>query len=280
MFDWLEDGLANMVIETYKEIGSGMTSVLAEAVKSPSVFNNTAWQSVTVFNKNVVLPIAWSILSLFLLMELAQLFKRADVRGLDSIYWVCIVILKIMLAKLLMENMTTIINAIFDISSSMVTSAQNQFIGSDKGFTISKEATDNLTNALSKYDTLGMLGVFVTSLLVKIANAVCTILARVIVDLRFIEIYVFTAIAALPFATLASNEYSTIGKNFIKRMIALAIHVIFIVIVLYMYVILANGATISTTDATDMIFQALGYSLLCVIALFQTGSWSKQLMGI
>lgn len=85
MFDWLEDGLANMVIETYKEIGSGMTSVLAEAVKSPSVFNNTAWQSVTVFNKNVVLPIAWSILSLFLLMELAQLFKRADVRGLDSI---------------------------------------------------------------------------------------------------------------------------------------------------------------------------------------------------
>ena len=54
MFDWLEDGLANMVIETYKEIGSGMTSVLAEAVKSPSVFNNTAWQSVTVFNKNVV----------------------------------------------------------------------------------------------------------------------------------------------------------------------------------------------------------------------------------
>lgn len=185
-----------------------------------------------------------------------------------------------MLAKLLMENMTTIINAIFDISSSMVTSAQNQFIGSAKGFTISKEATDNLTNALSKYDTLGMLGIFVTSLLVKIVNAVCTVLARVIVDLRFIEIYVFTAIAALPFATLASNEYSTIGKNFIKRMIALAIHVIFVVIVLYMYVILANGATISTTDATDMIFQALGYSLLCVIALFQTGSWSKQLMGI
>lgn len=180
-----------------------------------------------------------------------------------------IVILKIMLAKLLMENMTTIINAIFDISSSMVTSAQNQFIGSAKGFTISKEATDNLTNALSKYDTLGMLGVFVTSLLVKIANAVCTILARVIVDLRFIEIYVFTAIAALPFATLASNEYSTIGKNFIKRMIALAIHVIFIVIVLYMYVILANGATISTTDATDMIFQAIRiFSALryCVIS--------------
>ena len=28
MFDWLEDGLANMVIETYKEIGSGMTSPL------------------------------------------------------------------------------------------------------------------------------------------------------------------------------------------------------------------------------------------------------------
>ena len=36
---------------------------------------------------------------------------------------------------------------------------------------LSKNWKDNLTNALSKYDTLGMLGIFVTSLLVKIVKA-------------------------------------------------------------------------------------------------------------
>ena len=56
--------------------------------------------------------------------------------------------------------------------------------------------------------------------------------------------------------------------------------VIFIIIVLYLYGMLASGATIDTSSASNMLFQALGYSILCVIALFQTGSWSKQLMGI
>lgn len=280
MFDWLEDGIASFVLSVYKEIGSGMTSVFTDAIKSPSVYNSTAWSSVTKFNADVVMPIAWTLLSLFLLLELLQLFKRADVRGLDSIYWVCMIILKILLAKLLMENITTIINAIFDISSHMVTSAQSSFAISSKGFTISKDAEANLTHAMQSESTVGMLGLFVTALLTKVTSNVCTVLAQVIVGLRFIEIYVFTAIASLPFSTLASNEYSSIGKNFIKRMIALALHVIFIIVVLYLYGSLTNGATVDTASASNMLFQALGYSLLCIIALFQTGGWSKQLMGV
>lgn len=280
MFDWLEDGIADFILTIYKEIGGGMSAVMAEAIKSPSVYNSTAWNSVTKFNNDVVQPIAWSLLSLFLLIELVQLFKRADVKGLDSLYWVCLIILKIMLAKLLMENMTTIINAIFDISATMVSSAKTSFTSNSNGFTITDAATQNLVRAMESEGTLGMLGLFFIGSLVKMINLGCTTLASVVVGLRFIEIYVFTAIASLPFATLASNEYGQIGKNFIKRMIALAIHVIFIIVVLYLYGMLASGATIDTNSASNMLFQALGYSILCVIALFQTGGWSKQLMGV
>ena len=280
MFDWLEDGIADAILAIYREIGIGMSSVMADAVKSPSVYNSSAWQAVNKFNDDVVLPIAWTVLSLFLLLELVSLFKRADVRGLDSVYWVCIIILKILLAKLLMENMTTIINAIFDISSNMVSSAQNSFNSTTGGFTISDTAAANLKHAMESENTVGMIGLMIIGYVIKIINSLCTILAKVIVGLRFIEIYVFTSIASLPFATLSSNEYSSIGKTFIKRMIALALHVIFIIIVLYLYGMLASGATIDTSSASNMLFQALGYSILCVIALFQTGSWSKQLMGI
>lgn len=280
MFDWLEDGIADAILAIYREIGIGMSSVMADAVKSPSVYNSSAWQAVNKFNDDVVLPIAWTVLSLFLLLELVSLFKRADVRGLDSVYWVCIIILKILLAKLLMENMTTIINAIFDISSNMVSSAQNSFNSTTGGFTISDTAAANLKHAMESENTVGMIGLMIIGYVIKIINSLCTILAKVIVGLRFIEIYVFTSIASLPFATLSSNEYSSIGKNFIKRMIALALHVIFIIIVLYLYGMLASGVTIDTSSASNMLFQALGYSILCVIALFQTGSWSKQLMGI
>ena len=80
MFDWLEDGIADAILAIYREIGIGMSSVMADAVKSPSVYNSSAWQAVNKFNDDVVLPIAWTVLSLFFLLLLVSLFKRADVR--------------------------------------------------------------------------------------------------------------------------------------------------------------------------------------------------------
>ena len=37
---------------------------------------------------------------------------------------------------------------------------------------------------------------------------------------------------------------------------------------------------LSANDPMDAIFSGVGYSILIVIALFQSGSWSKQLMGV
>lgn len=276
--DWVKDGIVDFVANTYSSFFSGVTAIVAEAVKSPSTFNSDIWASVTGFNNTVVLPISYTILSLFLLLELHSMMKRADAKGVDSIYWASQVLLKIIIAKILMDNMTTIIDAIFEISASLVTSGRNYFTVNDN-VTID---TKTITDALDGQSIMSLLGYFVQALLIKICGMVTQQLSLLVIRLRFIEIYVFTAIAAIPFATLASKEYSTIGKNYIKRMAALALHVVLIMVVLWCYTKLVGTATFTSSgsDALSGLSSALGYTILMVIALFQTGGWSRSILSV
>lgn len=275
MFDWLEETIVNYIINVYMGLYTGLGDIYTNAVMSPSEFNPTIWNAVSEFNQNAVLPVAWSILSLFLLLELHSIFQRADVKGWDSIYWVAMIMMKCVFAKIMMENMTVIINAIFELSSTIISGNTQSVVAVTPNVT---ELADSITNQ----STLTLLGYFITSLIISLFGGAARILADIVVKLRFIEIYVFTGIAAIPFATFCSKEYSVIGKNFIKRMCALALHVVFIVLVLYMYSVLVSASqpTLSASEPMNALFEALGYSVLAVISLFQTGSWAKSLMGV
>ena len=79
---------------------------------------------------------------IILLLGLVQLFKRADVRGLDSILGFHYYSKKeILLGKMLMENMTTIINGIFDVSSKMgLLQPRFPFNDTSNGFSIGDTA--------------------------------------------------------------------------------------------------------------------------------------------
>ena len=273
---WLEDGIVQFIANVYEGLFYNVQEIFDLAKLSPSGFNSTLWQAVTDFNELAVLPVSWSILTLFLLLELANLMKRSDAKGgLESIYWVSKIILKILIAKTCMDNMTTIINALFEISGQIVLNGESQLAITEK--TID---TNSITDALEHEKIVSLLGYFLQAFLIQLCSSVCFILAKIVIQLRFIEIYIFAAIAALPFATLASQEYSSIGKNYIKRMAALAIHAVFIIVVVYVYSVLLNGAIFNIEDGsvTSSMWDLVGYSILFVIALFQTGGWSKSLM--
>ncbi len=103
-------------------------------------------------------------------------------------------------------------------------------------------------------------------------------------QIRFIEIYVFTAVAPLPFCTFCNNEFKHIGIAFIKRLLALALQGVFISIVCIFYVQIVNASVGEIVDVgsnpTGVMFTMMGYSILLLIAVFQTGGWSKSLLQV
>lgn len=274
---WIKDEIVQYLIGVYEGFFSNVADLYALAEITPSEWHGgVLWNHVVNFNQNVVLPIGWTILSLFLLLELASLFKQADAKGLESIYWIMMIFMKIIISKTIMDNLDMIIGAIFEISATLVNNGSSYLFNSGAMEIDVSSFGDTFEGAT----TLECIGYFLMGLLLHLGQSICHILAKVVIQLRFLEIYVFVGVAALPFATLSSKEYSSIGKNFIKRLVGLAVHVVFICLVLYMYVIIAPTSLVATDSSpTGALFDAFGYTLLMIISLFQTGGWSKSLVG-
>lgn len=277
MINAIKEFFVDFLVSVYSGFFTGVLDIYDLATSSPSSWNNgVLWKAVVDFNKSAVLPIAWSILGFFILIELAETMKRSDAKGLDGIYWITIVFIKIGIAKLIMDNMDIIIEAIFEISAAIVNNGSEFIRASSNKIAVDTSA---LADGFDNVNVIILIGYFVIGVILLLAQNICFVLTNLVIYLRFVEIYVFTALSALAFSTIPSREYSSIAKNFIKRMMALALQVVFIAIVLYCYLILINNATISVsvTDPMGGLFNGLTYSLLMVIALFQTGGWSKSL---
>lgn len=275
--DFITNGIVDYLVGVYSSFFSGVKNLYDLAIITPqSWMDGTIWKTVTKFNSVAVEPIAWILLSLFLLFELVHVIDRSQAKGQDQVLLICQVLMKILIAKVVMENVSVIIAAIFEVASEIV--KNGKYLITFKDASISPDASafaDSFENA----GFWTVLAAGLEGVLLSIAQKLCFVIAQVVIQLRFVEIYAFTAVSSLAFSTFPSEEYSQIGKNFIKRMAACALHVVFICAVLYMYVTIVSNVSFSASanNPTSALFSAFGYTILMLIALFQTSSWSKSL---
>ena len=93
-----------------------------------------------------------------------------------------------------------------------------------------------------------------------------------------IEIYLYTSIAPIPFATMTNKEWGNIGNNYLKGLFALAFQGFFMMVCVGIYAVLVNAMTISS-DLHAAMFSVAAYTLILAFSSFKTGSLSKSTMA-
>lgn len=276
MWDWLINSIVGEVNEVFRLLTESIGELVALASKSPSQFNQNIWNAVISINERAVLPIAYLLLSIFLFTELIQLLRKTEAQGIESLRFFVIFIFKLLIGMMVLENIPYILDGIFSISAEIVRNAN---------FTIATTpaVSGGVTDALEGQDIETLLSLWFTCMIVNVIQPLCQSLCGIVLKLRYVEIYVMSAVAALPLATVvsSSHEVSSIGYGFVKRICALSLQVVFIMIVFLFYgqLVTTEAVVISVNEVSTSIWEFLGYTILLVIALFQTGSWSKAIMG-
>ena len=90
----------------------------------------------------------------------------------------------------------------------------------------------------------------------------------------------YTAIAAVPIATLGGGDLGMIGKNFLKSFAAVCVQGVLIYIAMSMFGTLAvsiPSGGLAGGDVTGVLFQCLLYSLVLVMAVFSSGRLAKSI---
>lgn len=228
-----------------------------------------------------ILAIGYTFLGLFFLLELWNISKHVEgfgggpQMGVEMIFGLLV---KLLLCKLIMDNSFILLEALYNKIASITGSVASGWAAAG---TLSLQAESAVTDATF----FTMVAVFLLALVVLLVVAVAWLISRIIIWLRFIEIYLYMIVAPIPLATLPSDEWGQIGKGFLKSFISLCLQGLLIYLILSLFPVVAGNVIASDTQIDteltiiNQLLTAAGMSVLLIVALFGSNRLANSIMG-
>lgn len=278
--DWLKEvlvsgivsNLSGMFDSTNEQIGE----IAGQVGLTPQAWNSGIFNMIQNLSNNVILPLAGAILAIVMTLELIQLITdRNNLNDVDTwmfFKWV----FKSAAAVLIVSNTWTIVMGIFDAAQSVVNGAAGVMIG-NTSIDISSVVTD-LESRLMEMDVGPLLGLWFQSLFVGICTWAITICIFIVIYGRMIEVYLVTSVAPIPMATMANREWSQMGQNYLRTLLALGFQAFLIMVCVAIYSVLVQNISVSG-DISNAIWTCMGYTVLLCFCLFKTSSLARSVFN-
>lgn len=278
--EWLKtlliDGITGNLSGMFDTVNTKVGEIAGEVGMTPSAWNGGVFNLIRSLSETVIIPIAGIILTFVMCYELIQLvIEKNNLHDVDT--WIFFKwIFKTFVAVFLVTNTWNIVMAIFDVAQNVV-SQSGGIISGSTSIDLSTAIPD-MEAQLEAMDLGPLLGLWFQSMVVGLTMNILSICIFLVVYGRMIEIYLVTSVGPIPFATMSNREWSSVGQNYLKSLIALGFQAFLIMICVGIYAVLIQE--ISTADnISAAIWGCMGYTVLLCFTLFKTGSMAKGIFS-
>lgn len=266
----IQANLESMFLDINDKVGAVATDV----GKTPMGWNGAVFAFIKSINDSVIIPIAGLIITAVLCIELINMvMQKNNMHDTDTFEFFKYII-KMWIAVWLVSHAFEFSMAVFDVAQHMVNKAAG---------VINTSATVSGDQIVAMMDTLKEKGLgelvmilFETSL-IKVAIQVISVVIMLVVYGRMFEIYVYSSVSAIPFATMGNKEWGQIGTNYIKGLFALGLQGLFLMVCLGIYAVLVK--TIKITDIHTSTMTILGYAVLLGLMMLKSGTLAKSILN-
>ena len=270
LIDMIKENLSGMLLD----INDKVSTIANEVGKTPSGWNSEVFHFIKSISENVILPIAGLIITAVLCIELIQMVMNKNNMHDTDTFGFFKYMIKMWIAVWLVSHAFEFSMAVFDVAQHMVNKAAG---------VINTSATVSGDQIVAMMDTLKEKGLgelvmilFETSL-IKVAIEVISIVIMLVVYGRMFEIYVYSSVSAIPFATMGNKGWGQIGTNYIKGLFALGLQGLFLMVCLGIYAVLVK--TIQITDIHTSTMTILGYAVLLGLMMLKSGTLAKSVLN-
>lgn len=278
--EWLKEllisGILGNLSGMFDTVNTKVGEIAGEVGMTPSAWNGGVFNLIRSLSETVIIPIAGIILTFVMCYELIQLvIEKNNLHDVDT--WIFFKwIFKTFVAVFLVTNTWNIVMAIFDVAQNVV-SQSGGIISGSTSIDLSTAIPD-MEAQLEAMDLGPLLGLWFQSMVVGLTMNILSICIFLVVYGRIIEIYLVTSVGPIPFATMSNREWSSVGQNYLKSLIALGFQAFLIMICVGIYAVLIQE--ISTADnISAAIWGCMGYTVLLCFTLFKTGSMAKGIFS-
>ena len=278
--DWLKSmiisGIMGNLSGMFDSVNQQVGQIAGDVGTTPANFSPAVFSMIRNISESVILPIAGMVLTFIACYELIQMLiehnNLANFETWTFFKWV----FKTFLAVTLISNTFNITMAVFDVGQHIVNGAAG-VISSDTALDAA-EAVAALTDSLEEMEVGELFLLAMETLLISLTMNILSVIITVILYGRMIEIYLYTSVAPIPFATMTNKEWGNIGNNYLKGLFALAFQGFFMMVCVGIYAVLVQTLTISDNIHGAM-FSVAAYTVVLAFSLFKTGSLSKSIFN-
>ena len=192
--EWITEWLKELLIEgimgnltgLFDTVNTRVGEIAVQVGTTPAAWNAGVFSLIRQISETVILPIAGLILTFVATYELIQmLIDRNNLHDIDT--WMFFKwIFKTAAAILILSNTFNIVNAVFDVSQSVIARSAGIIQGSTD---ITPDMLATLETTLETMELGPLLGLFMQSLLIGLTMEIMGIIIFVLVYGRMLEIY-------------------------------------------------------------------------------------------
>lgn len=282
IFDKIEEFFRNLLLGSIKanlesmfiDINDKVGTVAADVGKTPMGWNGEVFHFIKSINDSVIIPIAGLIITAVFCIELINMvMQRNNMQDTDTFEFFKYII-KMWIAVWLASHAFTFSMAVFDMTQNIVNQAAGVI---NTSATVSGDQIVTMIQGLKSKELGELVVILLETSLIKLAIQIISILIMLVVYGRMFEIYVYSSVCAIPFATMGNREWGQIGTNYIKGLFALGLQGLFLMICLGIYSVLVK--TIEITDIHTSTFMILSYALLLGLMMLKSGTIAKSILN-
>ncbi len=214
---------------------------------------------------NGLIGVGYGLLVLFFAMGIFQ--SAASFRDLQRPEFALRHFIRFIVAKLAVESCMEIMTTIFSIGGGIIDTVMGSIGGS---ITTTATLPTEIVTAIDSLGILESIPLWLVALIGSLFITVLSIILLLTVYGRFFRIYMYTALAPIPLATLAGEGTSSSGKAFLKSYIGVCMEGVVIVLACLIYSAMLSSSTPSvdaTLDAVTMAWQYIGQLIFNMLIL-------------
>lgn len=199
LISFITSGMEDMFVEVNEKVDT-----IAEQVgQTPQGWNSGVFNMIQSLSQTVIVPIAGMIITFVLCYELITMVTEKNNMHEFETFNILKWIFKAYIAIYLVTNTFNIAMAVFDVGQHIVNRASGAISGST-----AIDATSAVSDLLDLLEEMEVGELFLLSLetmLISITMKILSVIITVVMYGRMIEIYLYTSVAPIPFATMTNR---------------------------------------------------------------------------
>lgn len=244
-------------------LGQGPTGSTSALTQSMQAYNPALYNMANVIHSTAVKPVTSVVLAIIFSMMLATNSTRIEADQQLGVKIVAASMFKIAMVLTVCQFAPTLLAGIAEIATFIANAAGGASTGNANDIKLG----DQMHDQIDKAGTMEQLGMLVLLVIPFIVAKVGTLIAVVMIFIRFLNMYMLSAFASLPLAFLSHEDTKGIGIGYLKKFAVAALTGTVLVIAVKMYQALMGGWLGANLSDQDDILK------------FVTENWGNFLVG-